>query len=260
MIRGYAMIREAAAQVAAAADQTVEALRDGRIEDEPHFTGRMLGRIEQAMNGFESRGVRWSAKSLTFSGRGSQESRVGADFAGVLSIELPEYRVHKGFLAQAKRIEPGDPMDTRDWERMCGQCEDMLSLSPASFVLLYSVAGITIVPAVSVLAATRMNPHALYSRSAARFFEEHFSSFIGDRRISTPNFKTLEALAQEYRARSALHLKGAATKRLSNSPLDSTGQTGREAVDKRRRGRWTGTSGSNEPAGGSDADVRPKRM
>ena len=90
-IRHYAAIRDAAAQVARSANGTVDALVERRIEQEPAFTDRMLGRIESAMDGYTSKGIRWSAKTLTDRGRNSQESEFGADFAGVLNIDLPDF-------------------------------------------------------------------------------------------------------------------------------------------------------------------------
>lgn len=60
----YRIIRESAAHLAEAANRTTEALIDGRIEQEPAFTDRMLGRIEQAMTEYEINGVKWTAKTL----------------------------------------------------------------------------------------------------------------------------------------------------------------------------------------------------
>jgi hypothetical protein len=78
-IRHYAIIRDAATHIADAANGTVEALVEGRVEQEPAFTDRMLGRIETAMEGYVTKGVRWTAKTLTDRGRNSQEREFGAD-------------------------------------------------------------------------------------------------------------------------------------------------------------------------------------
>ena len=79
------------------------------------------------------------------------------------------------------------------------QCEKMLSLTPDSFVFLYSKYGISIVPAISVLSAKQCNPHDLYSRSISRFYEEHFQSFIGDRRLKSSSINVLEEIRQDLR-------------------------------------------------------------
>jgi len=205
-IRHYAIIREAATHIAEAAGGTVEVLVDGRVEQEPAFTDRMLGRIEGAMEGFVRKGVRWSAKTLTDRGRGSQEREFGADFAGVLNIDLEDYKVRKGFLAQAKIIEPDVRVAPADIERMVVQCEQMLRHTPDSFLFLYSMQGISVVPAVSVLGSPFSNPHDLYARSLSRFYEEHFECFIGDRDISSPDPQMLDGLRERLRVRTLSYL------------------------------------------------------
>jgi hypothetical protein len=204
MIAYYQAVRQAARRIAEAADHTVEALRHGQIEQEPAMTDRMLGAIEEAMRDFIANGIRWSAKTLTDRGRRAQEPRVGADFLGVVNITLPEFSGSKGFLAQAKMVHSGRVNDVAALRR---QCEKMLSLTPDSFVFLYSYDGIRIVPAISVIAA-KIDPVFLYSRSPQRFFEEHLECFIGDRAIESPTPSALERLRQRYKARNALLLTG----------------------------------------------------
>ena len=203
MLRYYGIIRASAKRLSEAIDHTVEAFHQGRIQQEPAFTDRMLGSIEESLRDFQVKGVTWSAKTLTDRGSGSQESRYGADFMGVLNIDLPDFKVKKGFLAQAKIIRPGLNLD--DLQR---QCEKMLTLSPDSFVFLYSISDVVVVPAISVVSANAQ-PTDLYSRTVARFFEEHFESFIGDRNISAPIPDTLENLRERYEARSLLFLQAA---------------------------------------------------
>ena len=84
MNKRYAVIRESARRVARAANETLPTLKDGRIEQEPAFTDRMLGRIEYSMERCRTKNLRWTAKTLTDRGRNSQESRYGADFMGGL--------------------------------------------------------------------------------------------------------------------------------------------------------------------------------
>lgn len=114
-----------------AAEGAIESLRDGAVEQEPAFTDRMLGRMEQAVEDFRSQGIRWRAKTLTDRGRGSQESQFGADFAGVVEISLPEYQVRKGFLSQAKLLEHGELLTGTEMARLRAQCEQMLSRTSA---------------------------------------------------------------------------------------------------------------------------------
>lgn len=206
MKKHYKIIRDSAEHLANAANQTVETLTDKRIEQEPAFTDRMLGRIEQAMNEYKVKGINWTAKTLKDRGKDSQEKIYGADFIGVLDIDLSDYKVKKGFLAQSKRIEPDEYMSPKEYLRMQKQCEKMLNATPDSYVFLYSTVGILIIPAISILSAMRCNPHKLYSRSIGRFYEEHFQSFIGDRRLESPSIDMLEDIRKEYKARAALGL------------------------------------------------------
>ena len=111
------------------------------------------------------------------------------------------FKVNKGFLAQAKIITSGLNVG-----ELHSQCERMLRLSPDSFVFLYSRVGVTVVPAISVMGTTG-NPTELYSRSAARFFEEHFESFIGDGSISAPSVDVLEGIRERFEARTLLYLQ-----------------------------------------------------
>jgi hypothetical protein len=168
------------------------------------MTDRMLGAVEESLRNFRVHGVRWTAKTLTDRGANSQESRFGADFLGVLNIRLPDFSVSKGFLAQAKLMRGRWFHDAQQLQK---QCEQMLMLSPDSFVFLYSRKGVRVVPAISVLGA-KGDPTQLYSRSSQRFFEQHLECFIGDRAISSPTPAALEKLQRQYEVRRALLLEG----------------------------------------------------
>lgn len=223
MLSEHAIIREAASRIAEAATATVSDLREGLIEHEPNFTDRMLGRIADAMDGYRSKGLTWRAKTLTDCVPNSQESRFGADFVATLSINLPDYVVHKGFLGQAK-LFGRRPFGAKDQDRLASQCHKMLALSPASFVFVYSKQAIRVVPAVAVTAAGRIDERANYSRSIKRFYEEHFACFIGDSDVNAPSAATLLALLERYEARSGLWL-GTEPEGESRSLLgDSIGQ------------------------------------
>lgn len=210
MLKSRAAVRRSARIIADAVSATRESYVVGRTQQEPSITDRMLGRIEQSLNGVTVKGVKWTAMTLTDRGAGIQEKKYGADFLGVLEMNLPEYKVTKGFLAQAKRIEPDGSMRSAEFDRMVAQCNKMLELSSAAFVFLYGKERFGVVSAAAVAGLRhRTNPWELYSRSVQRFFEEHFQCFIGDRRLHTPHvdtLATLRGLADENSARSALLL------------------------------------------------------
>jgi len=206
MMKDYSIIRESAARLGSAADRAIHDLLSNEVEQEHQFTDRMLGRFEEALHGFSTKGVRWSAKTLTDRGANAQETKYGADFMGVLSINLPDFSVKKGFLAQSKLLEPGFRLSKADCERMKKQCELMLKLSPDSFLFVYSTTNIIVIPAISVISMSGCDPHNLYARSVTSFFQEHFECFIGDRNIYEASPNNLEDLMKKYESRKLLSL------------------------------------------------------
>ncbi|MEH2133816.1 MAG: hypothetical protein V7K86_25040 [Nostoc sp.] len=191
--------------------KTLEAMRDGRIEQEPAITDRLLGVMEHVLNDKTTTGVRWTVKTLTDRGRGSQENEFGADFLAALELELEGYRIAKGFLAQSKRIEPSQTFSREEFYRLQEQCRKMLSHSSASFVFLYSKSGIVVVPAIEILTARDCNPHELISKPMKKFYQEHFECFIGDQNIRSANPQALEELRNlrnRYEAKRLVILHG----------------------------------------------------
>jgi len=195
MLQRLRVVQNVATRIASAAEHAVEDYRSGLVEQEPALTDRILGAVGEIMREYRSRGIVWSAKTLTDRGRGSQESLYGADLHVALDVDIPEHRIQKGFLAQAKLIEANSAFPQREWERLTKQCKDMLRLSPDSYVLLYSRQGISVVPANAVVGTnSACNPHELYSRGFAPFLEVFLESFVGDSRLGNASTATLEGL------------------------------------------------------------------
>jgi len=203
----YAALRAAARRVAEAGSLAAEALADGRVQLEPAFTERMLGSIDHLMNGYVDRGIQWTSFSLTDRVRNSQEKEFGADFAGVLDIDVADYKVKKGFLVQARRIEPFETMVANERRRMVKQCRKMLKHTNDAFVFLYSITGISVVPAAVVVNATFTNPHDLKPTSLQQFYEAHFECIIGDRKISVADVTMPDTLREQLSARRLSYLK-----------------------------------------------------
>lgn len=228
MIRRLKSVRRIAREISDAADGALSSYREGRVEEEPQLTDRILGAIEDrilsrplvaygepfvgempesdrplslTMPRVASQslgGIVWKARTLR-TGRGvaAEEKRHGADLMGILDLDLPGYRATKGFLAQAKRAEPGQRFSKPDWDRLCSQCDTMLLRTPASFVWVYSRSrGIRIFSASSVLELESRCIFDLYSRAVSSFFENHIECFIGDRRLDSTNVETLDFLAK----------------------------------------------------------------
>ena len=188
----------------------MEGYRRHRFIDEPHITDRLMGAIETKINGMTRAhlamplpfggGVRmplqWQAMTLRAGpASAAHEQRFGADILGVLTIRTRDYRNPKGFLAQAKRAEPGASFNSREWRRLRRQCEKMLTVTPDAFVIAYSRSrGVRFFSAQAVSSFEGRDLFKLYDLSVRSFFERHLQSFIGDRRLDKPEIETLERL------------------------------------------------------------------
>jgi hypothetical protein len=203
MLKYRRIIQDSARRIATAANRAVEAYITDGVESEPDFVEVMLGRMKLAMDGYKNRGLRWTARTLSSKAQKVQGSGSGADFLGVVEFDLPECSVRKGFLAQARHIERGQTVTTGEWERLAEQCRQMVSVTAESFVFIYSRSGITVVPALAIASATAPgNPHDFYSRTALRFYQDHFECFVGDVNLLPADAPILERLG----ARHALYL------------------------------------------------------
>ena len=184
--------RSATTKVSAASTKTVRDYAAMRLPDEPAITVALATRISDGLDRHSSGGITWSAKVLSSH---KEEPRYGADFLGLLSLRLPGYSVTKGYLAQAKRQEPGKGMSNNEWTRLQKQCEKMLNFTIESFVFIYSFNGVFVVPALSVLAcASSEDLHLLNPKPMGRFFREHLECYVGDPRINTPDLRVLDQL------------------------------------------------------------------
>ena len=92
---------------------------------------------------------------------------------------------------------------------MQAQCERMLSISPCSYVFLYSTqVGVQVLPAISVAGARHCNPHELTSQAIKPFFFDHFECFIGDRGLAITKARGVQGLLEELGVRKRLELEG----------------------------------------------------
>jgi hypothetical protein len=198
----------AATRVGAAAKKTAQDYAEKNIPDEPSFTAALATRIKDSLAGFSKGGIFWSAKILSSHGPNTEESRFGADVLGSLSLDLPDYSVKKGFLAQAKRQEPGTLLPTSEWKRMQAQCNTMLNFTSDSYVFIYALNGVFVVPAISVAACKKVEDlYTLHPKNLSAFYKEHFMCFVGDRAIDSASPCVLDNLL----ARVAFEITASAT-------------------------------------------------
>ena len=198
MLRNARTVRKIAWEIENAANVAFSAYKEDRALEEPAITNRILGAIEDRIQNLTYGNISWRARTLrTGRGKAAEEKRHGADLLGVLDISIPGYTTKKGFLAQAKKAEPGMRFPSTEWDRLRSQCELMLERTPDSFVFIYSVnKGLRIFSANAVLGLGSRDIFELYDRRVATFFEYHIQCFIGDPRLNSTDIDTLDALAE----------------------------------------------------------------
>ena len=194
MQRYASAFSRASTRLAHAATKTVQDYSVGALPDEPTFTGAFVARLKDALDGFTTSGIVWSGKVLSSHGPNTEETEFGADILGVLSLSLPGLRVVKGFLAQAKRQEPGSKLVRSEWDRLQIQCRKMIRHTPESFVFVYSLNGVYMIPAVKVLSCTDIEDlHTLHLKELV-VYRSPFECFIGDPRVDSATPAALEHL------------------------------------------------------------------
>jgi len=192
--------------VSKAAKETISAFNDRDLPGEEEITTSLVTRIHIGIDGHYINGVHWSAKILSHQGAGSEEKLFGADFLGVVRLNIMDYHVEKGFLVQAKRQEPGKELSLSEWVRLREQCDKMLFISPHSYVFVYSHIGIIAVPASTIFACHNIQDlYKLPQIRIGQFYKRHFYCQIGDRKLSA---ELLSKIKEERLSTSGLLLQG----------------------------------------------------
>lgn len=196
-------------------------LKAGDVGDEDDFSSQLCGRLKAAAEGVlkEALGarpelpdgsrerVRLRARHLRSRGKRSEETRIGADIVMVLDVDLPDQRVIKGLFIQAKMLSPGEPMPSREWGRLQEQCDRMLRLTPAAFVLMYSNEGVRAFSASAIEATQQKSLWDSSTYPINWLFHDFFISWIGDRRITGTDSGSLSRLLDLYGVPNALILQ-----------------------------------------------------
>lgn len=209
------------ARLAEATSRVADDYVEGDVVHEEPFTDQLCGRLKETLHQFETENLRWQVDVST-EGKGRARLRMrsltktkeeplhGADLVMVLDIELGDYRVKKGLLAQAKRLEPGTRMDADEWRRLRGQCERMLEVTPESVVLLYHKGGVTPISATAVLAYQERDLFSIPTWSIDIMYADFAMCWKGDPQIQATDPASLEALRLTVDARAAVRFVGRA--------------------------------------------------
>lgn len=199
-------------------------LEEGGVETEPTLTDRLIGGIEMGVEDIRDRneGYRLRIRTLRDRGRNAPEKEFGADAVFVLDIDVPEITLKKGFLAQAKlsgsegikavvnRHLYNDEISVIVSEASCypsasskhlrSQCDDMLAISPASFIFVYDQTGISVVPAITISRLCKMKEwQGVHAKPLQFFMRDYLHCFVGDPSISAYDDDTLRRrMMQSY--------------------------------------------------------------
>jgi len=216
-VLNYHIVRKINKLVERTVAEVIRGWSDNWVSDEHNITTNLFTRLEEQMKNISVNGLRLKVKYYAPQGPRSEEKRTGADIGVVLDVNLPGFTIKKAFLAQAKRC----PVAKKD--RLCeltgclqskllSQCQDMLRITPDSFVFIYYRQGVLVVPASSIEAIcgklNRKRQDKVYSKKLGSFFEEFLKSFIGDTRIagSINNVGQLENFSREFGLRHCLYI------------------------------------------------------
>jgi hypothetical protein len=217
MIIKTGIVRHFGELIKRAEENIITKINDGRLQTEPSVTERLLQEIEDVFESYGTvQGIRFRAPTLRDRGPNAPERTFGADFCGVLDIDLPEFKQLKGFLAQAKSESRGisirNPSSVKkevyspannEFRRLKEQAARMLEITPDSFAIIYSVRGFVVVPASSIQ-GLRRGDAPLYGKPLDSFFKEFIMCFIGDPELSAYDDQTLERLRERTKSRAAI--------------------------------------------------------
>jgi len=195
-----------------ATNAVLEDVRIGDMGDEDDFSSQLCASLKRTLNGktyFSDPGeskdpiahelpIRLQARHLTWRGSTGEEKKFGADIVLVLDIALPDYKTTKGLLIQTKHLEKGQSFSATEFNRLHRQCQDMLLITPASFVLVYSDAGIAAYSATALNSSQRPDPTIIPTYDLHWLYHDFAICWLGDVRLRATDRKSLLRVMDQY--------------------------------------------------------------
>lgn len=174
---------------------------DRGITDEPEISSYFISQLDSQFKR-QIGGLNWKSTILR-NGKGvaAEEKRVGADILLHVSLKTPTQTYSKGVLIQSKRSEPYAGVPQGELNKLRKQCLDMLSHTPAAFVLNYAAGSIRCGPATRFAGTAIKDIHRQCTWTSYRFFLELFRCPVGDPRITSSQVAELPVPR-------VIHLKG----------------------------------------------------
>jgi hypothetical protein len=178
-------IRKAASRADRAVNRAMEKYRRGEVTDEDDLTGVLVGNLDTELDGLIG-DLRWSTAILRHRrGVASEERAIGADIVIHVNFETRARKYSKGVLVQAKRVEPGQELSGSGHAELVSQCNDMLRVTPASFVFDYAKGSMRCGPASRIAGTSNRNLYNECIWTSYRFFLELFRCPVGDPRLTS---------------------------------------------------------------------------
>lgn len=214
-----------AEKLAGATERCVRDYADREVRHEESFSDQLCGRLKETLEGFATAHIAWqtdiarpgtgrarlSATTLT---KTKEEPLFGADIVMALDVQTPGYSVRKGFLVQAKRLEPDGTMPNAEYARLLNQCARMVSITPSSMIFLYHSGGVKVVPAAAVLALHSRRLFDIVSYEIEILYRDFAICWYGDTRLQATDQISLEGLRTLVDAEAAVAFRGRARKDL----------------------------------------------
>lgn len=187
---------EAMSNAAKIADEAVRAtidnLASGLTTDEDDLSGVLKGNLDSAFRYNQIGGLTWQSSIMRHrKGTAAQEAKTGADMMIHINLNTPTQKYSKGVLIQSKAVKVGAKMSPRKHTDLVGQCEKMLTITPAAFVFNYTASEMRTASATKIAGSQSTELHRECNHTSYRFFLELFKCMIGDPRLTSAKFDDL---------------------------------------------------------------------
>ena len=224
---------------------------EGRLNRLPGLSTRLFSHIErdlrQQQETYRSRVIRFHATTFHLLPSPSVQTEFGADLVMVVNVDIQNFRINKGFLAQSiliphakmqgtYMVDPGlmdsepDPpnpyslkrptigfdvngvisiiLTPQELRELSAQCQRMLLVTPDCFVFLICEEDVYVIPASAVTALHYSESfYEFHCKNFHLFMAEYLRCFIGDERICAFSEHELRQLATDNHIDHALHLQ-----------------------------------------------------
>lgn len=235
-------------KISKSVDRVISSMERKDIQTEPNVTDRLLANIERDFEASGemdiNRNIKLRARTLKDRGPNASEKIYGADLATLLDIDLDDYKLQKGFLAQSKwesaatflgrasvdtnvmdgmhsyltpfplqrpniNVETSGvitfAMNRQDYNRMRLQSKDMLGITSDSFIFIYTSNDVYVVPATSVVAGSEYKKQQrYYCKNFKLFMTDYLKSFIGDITLKGVSDEDFQEILDKKQAKSVL--------------------------------------------------------